>query len=131
LALGWTTTVPAHSFCAPTRAWEIASARVIPAVCGVFVSSSPLLMTRMPCRHQSGQSFASESFIGLTFDSASILTAGIRFGQINAVPAYESFVPCIKEAYYGSCNRPSCKFILPFDSIRRTSLGFEGEPKLA
>lgn len=58
LALGWTTTVPAQSFCAPTRAREMASARVMPGVCGVLPSSSPLRMMRRPRVFQSGISFS-------------------------------------------------------------------------
>src|SRR4029453_536647 len=48
LALGWMTTVPAHSFSAPARAWVIAAARFMPGVCGVLMSSSLACTTRTP-----------------------------------------------------------------------------------
>ena len=47
-AFGWITTVPAHSFSAPVRAWVIAAARFIPGVCGVLMSSSFACTTRTP-----------------------------------------------------------------------------------
>src|SRR6516164_2254856 len=53
LASGSTTTVPAHSFCAPAVAWVMAAARVMPGVCGVFVSNSPARTIRMPWAFQS------------------------------------------------------------------------------
>src|SRR5689334_17747213 len=46
-------TVPAQSFSAPARAVVIAAARVMPGVCGVFVSSSPARTTRTPLSRQS------------------------------------------------------------------------------
>src|SRR5690242_10000817 len=46
------TTVPAHSFSAPIRAWLIAAARVMPGVCAVFKSSWFDFTTRTPwCIH--------------------------------------------------------------------------------
>src|SRR5271156_1097942 len=54
LASGWTTTVPAQSFCAPVRAWEMAAARVMPGVCGVLVSRLLARTMRRPCVCQSG-----------------------------------------------------------------------------
>lgn len=39
-APGWTTMVPAHDVDAPAFAWVIAAARLIPEVCGVFMSRS-------------------------------------------------------------------------------------------
>src|SRR5262252_5697713 len=48
LAPAWICTVPAHSFCAPTRAKLIAAARFMPGVCGVLVSRDPAGMTRTP-----------------------------------------------------------------------------------
>src|SRR5664279_3584699 len=47
-------TVPAHSFCDPTRWCVIAAARFMPGVCGVFVSSAWAGMTTTPCVRQSG-----------------------------------------------------------------------------
>jgi hypothetical protein len=47
------TTVPAHSFSAPVRAFEIAAALVIPSVCGVLVSNSSACTTRTPFMRQS------------------------------------------------------------------------------
>src|ERR1700733_10825331 len=46
-------TVPAHIFCAPTRAKLIAAARFIPGVCGVLVSSWSPGITLTPCSFQS------------------------------------------------------------------------------
>src|SRR3984893_14278648 len=46
-------TVPAHSFCDPTRAKFIAAARSMPGVCGVLLSRRSLLMTRTPSVRQS------------------------------------------------------------------------------
>src|ERR1700736_4302344 len=46
-------TVPAHSFCDPTRAQFIAAARNIPGVCAVLLSRRSLLMTRTPSLRQS------------------------------------------------------------------------------
>src|SRR6516162_9572383 len=45
-------TVPAHSFCAPTRANVMAALRSIPGVWGVFGSSSVPGMTRTPSSFQ-------------------------------------------------------------------------------
>src|SRR5664280_1489016 len=47
-------TVPAHSFCDPTRWCVIAAARFMPGVCGVFMSSAWAGMTTTPCVRQSG-----------------------------------------------------------------------------
>src|SRR3984885_5345536 len=53
LAFGWMTTVPAHSFSAPARAWVIAAARFIPGVWAVLMSSSLERTTRTPSsRHR-------------------------------------------------------------------------------
>src|SRR5580693_7511605 len=41
-------TVPAHSFCAPTRAKLIAAARFMPGVWAVFASSESAGITRTP-----------------------------------------------------------------------------------
>ena len=52
LALAWIVTVPAHSFCAPTRAKLIAAARDMPGVCGVLESRLLEGMTATPvCFH--------------------------------------------------------------------------------
>src|SRR3970282_270560 len=53
-ALGWITTLPAHSFSAPARAWVIAAARFMPGVCGVFTSSSLEWTTRTPSNFHLG-----------------------------------------------------------------------------
>src|ERR1700722_7894100 len=50
-------TVPAQSFCEPTRAKFTAAARSMPGVCGVFLSSRSLLMTRTPSLRQSFSDF--------------------------------------------------------------------------
>src|SRR6204780_5580281 len=50
-------TVPAHSFCEPTRAKFTAAARSIPGVCGVLLSRRSLLMTRTPSARQSRSDF--------------------------------------------------------------------------
>src|SRR6266446_1785239 len=42
------TTVPAHSFSAPARAWVMAAARFMPGVCAVLTSSSFACTTRTP-----------------------------------------------------------------------------------
>src|SRR5258708_7289436 len=52
LAPAWMTTVPAHSFSAPTRAKLIAAARLMPGVWAVFGSSSPAGWTGTPRRFQ-------------------------------------------------------------------------------
>src|ERR1700722_9974749 len=46
------TTVPAHSFSAPARAWVIAAARFMPGVWAVLMSSSFEWTTRMPSSRQ-------------------------------------------------------------------------------
>src|SRR6478672_409249 len=46
-------TVPAHSFCAPTRAKLIAAARFMPGVWAVLVSREPAGITRTPSCFQS------------------------------------------------------------------------------
>src|SRR5712691_6093809 len=51
-ALGWMTTVPAHSFSAPARACVIAAARFMPGVCAVLTSSSFACTTRTPSNFQ-------------------------------------------------------------------------------
>src|SRR5258705_12433496 len=50
-------TVPAHSFCEPTRAKFTAAARSMPGVWGVLLSSRSLLMTRTPSLRQSRSDF--------------------------------------------------------------------------
>src|SRR5450432_4735157 len=50
-------TVPAHSFCEPTRAKFTAAARNMPGVWGVLLSSRSLLMTRTPSLRQSRSDF--------------------------------------------------------------------------
>src|SRR5262249_23989713 len=46
-------TVPAYSFSAPTRAWEMAAARHMPGVCAVLLSSALPGITRTPSLRQS------------------------------------------------------------------------------
>src|SRR5665213_2510690 len=52
-------TVPAHSFCAPTRAKLIAALRSMPGVCAVFASSWLAATTRTPSCFQAASPFAS------------------------------------------------------------------------
>jgi hypothetical protein len=51
-ALGWTSTVPAHSLLAPVRARVIAAAPVMPGVWGVFGtrSSAGMILTPLCCQ---------------------------------------------------------------------------------
>src|SRR4051794_9140074 len=88
------TTVPAHSFSAPMRAFVIAAARFMPGVCAVLISSSFACTTRTPCRRH----FV--SLMGIT--SLQIISTVILTRKTACFSQAEGF-----SLARGDCLRPS------------------------
>src|SRR5262252_1124708 len=86
-------TVPAHSFCAPTRAALIAALRSMPGVCAVLGSSELPGMTRTPsCFHFASWWWARWSVMSLSSSCRTGETLGLLRGAEQRLGLVDAFL---------------------------------------
>src|ERR1700691_4571827 len=77
------TTVPAHSFSAPARAWVIAAARFMPGVWAVLMSSSLERTTRTPSRRHRVSLRSSMGVHSLASSERGEAAVDVRVGNLS------------------------------------------------